>query len=331
MTKEAIKERLSDILGMSEQDDPIGYLEYDMQAMELYIRKKSDNNRFKITKLQRPGSRPIYPKLSDDLATIYYPSNQDHFGRRVGIAMGLGMVASKILPDNPFCDETGFTADIMRIIYFTQIMLQKRADLFKDDACARDGYAKLAYEVPLELHKMFPHHDPSKLSKEIQHQIDGLLEEIHLEMPDKGFLDHDTRLVSSYIANRENIEFQISRLQSDTLPCHKANMFCYKKGCNVRYSKENSSLEKRVLIGHELGNIACHWAPGRLGNWEDETLVERKEATYFSKILLESRAERYLGRHDESPYEKECQKVARAIEKVYFGQDQSWLDWVLKD
>ena len=89
----------------------------------------------------------------------------------------------------------------------------------------------------------------------------------------------------------------------------------------IRYSNANDTLEQCVIITHELGNIVCHWEPARTGNFH-ETEAERKEATYFARLLLEQMM-------ISCGIDNAREKVVGAIQAIHKGE--SWLDEVLSD
>ena len=124
-----------------------------------------------------------------------------------------------------------------------------------------------------------------------------------------------------------NGDFIITKRAGSMLGRNKHSLHCYRDAFRISYSLNNDPLEQRLLIGHELGNIVCHWEPGRDGIFV-ETDDERREAAFFAKLLLEDRAANYIGNRHSEDYKEACKMILNAVKNVYSGQ--TWLDWVLE-
>ena len=335
MEKNEIKNIVNEVLDMAEPYDLIGYLEYDFKAMELFYRKKTNNMQFTLKKAPHDdNSKILKPIWKDNVVTIYLPTKEDHFTKRLYLAIGLGLMAYHYLPDNPFYSaELLFSSsegkgDVEQLImYFAQKLLQERTHLFQAKGdCIRDKYARVSHEIPLEIKKRFPLHDEGSLSECDKKRVEDFLKAIHDMLPGKASLDFEMTLVSAYVERKHKAPFKFRRKPSWGISSNNAITYPYAGGCNIYYSSDNTPREQRVLIAHEVGNIACHWNPDRD---KKESEDERKEATYFSKILLQKRAELYLGGMESERYKEACVEIDQIIRKIYSKHD--WLDWVLDD
>jgi len=342
MEKEEIKSLLDSVLSFADEHDPIGFLEFDVRAMEIYIRKAIGVDRFRITKLQHDDDNFKSPKTEKHSAIAYYTSTQDNFEKRSDIAVGLGIIADHYLIEKPLrvSDWQGY--DSKRILYFAQRILQSRSGILDDCATFRNGYTLSVKEIPKRLSELFDigngeTYKESDIAADIRQNIDRLLKDIHSEMPDDGLLDHDTRLVSMYIKKKYDVKDALINRRpmcASKLAHNKCRLHCYptKNRFSIWYPEGINPIEKRVLIGHELGDIVCHWDPKRGGHLdEDETPMERRDSTYFARLLLEHRAKLYLSGNKDDHYQASCQKIAEAITNIYKRQGKKWLEWVLED
>jgi len=336
VTKDEIRLRLQEVLAKAYEYDPIGYLEYDIQAMKKYISKKNDNKQFDIIKLQSRDNSRLRPNLKDGSATVYFPPGGEHFKNRAVIAFGLGMVADHYLRDSPFVDGDGarLSVEPKRIIYFAKKLLQKRTQVMNSPMLPRNAYALNHDEIEKMLEKIFGISLKSHpLESREQRKIDDFLEAVHNEMDaDSGLLAHSSRLTATYVKDTYKLpSVRIVRNFSDNVDRYKCSTMCF---LNYNFSmrcsgKNRNNIElQRVLIGHELGNIVCHWKPDDNGTLE-ETQEQRKEATYFAKLLLEHRAMLYLDGESDPRYLRSKETIKQSIREIY--PDQPWIDWVTSD
>jgi hypothetical protein len=359
MTKSDIKQRLNDVLDFADEGDPIGYLEYDVRAIERFIRTKTRDKKFRLIKARCESSWQV-PDVRGNVATVYFPTTNDVFYNRAILAVGLAFVLNTCVRPYAFLAIEGFRQYISKVSYFAQYLLRERERLFSTEipcprftactdtgnCCSRGGYASPSDEVPTE-EKLksviggYEPNEPDSLQESEKASISSLIDEIHSGTNDKGFLDYTVRLVESFIKDTWKRDYIIVKtpipgksraiVNSSSYAIKDvkyAVTTAYPKGWNIQYSNTITCcpLEQRVLLAHELGDIACHWTPER--QLEDkETTDERRNSTYFARLLLEHRASFYF--KDPVEFKEAKKKIKQAIRRLY--RDMTWLDEIFTE
>jgi hypothetical protein len=339
MKKGEVKQTLNKVLAFSDNGDSIGLLEFDIRAVERYIRKKTNNNQFMLIKSQCSPTWQL-PDTKGDIATIYFPPIDDLLFKRISLAVGLAYVINNYIRSDHLTAAFGLwpEVNVNKVAYFAQLLLCEREHIYAmdtpcpvHDACKQDGkctrgdYSSSEDEICSKLKTIFTTDQPSILSVDDKEKIEKLVSEIHPDMREKGFLDYSCRLVSSYINEKWGHNKVIVKMPAHGI-INNARTYSYNNGWNIQYSDTSCPLEQRVLLAHELGDIACHWIPER--RLEDsETEEERKLSTYFARLLLEHRASLYFS--GESELKSAKKRINQAIRRMY--KDEPWLDWVFTD